>query len=119
MKIEYLSFVETKVFTRQIDRLASLSILFALQNELLENPRRGDVIPNAKGARKARIGSLTKGKRGGFRYIYLYIEEFGVIYLLLFYGKNERDTLDPNQTKQLAQLAAQIRSNYTRRAKRL
>ena len=117
MKIEYLSFVETRVFTTQIDKLASLSILFALQDELLENPRLGDVIPNARGARKGRIGSATKGKRGGFRYIYLYQEEYGVIYLLLFYGKNEQDTLDPHQTKELGQLAAQIRSNYARRAK--
>jgi hypothetical protein len=47
------------------------------------------------GARKGRVGDKAsgKGKRGGFRYVYLYIEIAGTIYLLHFFGKNEKANL--------------------------
>jgi hypothetical protein len=105
MKPTLFYFVETSVFKKQIDKLANVETLFELQNELLKNPRLGDVIQGAGGARKARIGDRRsgRGKSGSFRYIYVYLEKPGVIYLLLFYGKNEQDDLEAEQKREVAE----------------
>ena len=50
------SFFETPIFMRQIEQLASMKVLFAIEDDLLKNPERGDVIQGTHGARKARIG---------------------------------------------------------------
>jgi mRNA-degrading endonuclease RelE of RelBE toxin-antitoxin system len=73
------------------------------QEMLLQNPRRGDVIPGTSGIRKARWVDPARGmgKRGGIRVIYLYVEEYSTILLLLVYDKNIPD-LTPQQKKALA-----------------
>lgn len=83
---------------RQIDKLGkplSDNVLAAIEDDLLKDPERGDVIQGSNGARKARIADpgRQKGKRGGFRYIYIYFETYARIYLLLFYGKDVKDNL--------------------------
>ena|SRR5215203_3708136 len=117
MKLELLYFIETTVFRKQIDKLANVETLFALQNELLKNPRLGDVIQGAGGARKARIGDRKsgRGKSGSFRYIYVYLEKPGVVYLILFYGKNERDDLEPDQKKQVAEFIKAAKEIWERK----
>lgn len=112
MNIErYLSFSETLVFMKQVDDTGSLEILFAIQKELYKDPRRGSVIQGTGGARKARVGRAgNQGKSGGFRYIYVYAEEVGKIYLLLLYGKDEQDDLTPDQKKQLKVLIQRIKN---------
>jgi hypothetical protein len=50
------SFFETPLFMRQIEERASMKVLFAIEDDLLKNPERGDMIPGTHGARKARIG---------------------------------------------------------------
>jgi len=74
-----LQFVETGIFRKRLDKLADLDLLFAIQADLLENPRLGDAIPGTNGARKARIGdgSQNRGKSGAFRYVYLTWRESG------------------------------------------
>lgn len=105
MTPDLLYFVETNVFGKQIDKSANVETLFELQNELLKNPRLGDVIQGAGGARKARSGDRRsgRGKSGRFRYIYVYLEKPAIIYLLLFYGKNEQDDLEAAQKRQVAE----------------
>lgn len=92
------SFIELPIFTKQIDKLGqplSDEVLSAIEDDLLKDPERGDIIQGTNGARKARIAdpSRQKGKRGGFRYVYVYFEVHGRIYLLLFYGKGVKDDL--------------------------
>ena len=92
MKPELIHFVESPGFTKGIDKLASVELLFALQNDLINDPERGVLIAGCAGARKARIGDPAsgRGKSGGFRYVYIYIEVTGTIYLLHFFAKNEK-----------------------------
>lgn len=110
----YFSFTETKVFTRQFDRLTTVETLYALQDDLIENPHKGDVIKGTGGARKGRIGDpkQNRGKRGAYRYIYVYLEHGERIYLLLFYGKNEQDNLTQEQTRELAALVRQLKEIF-------
>ncbi|MFN0277772.1 MAG: toxin [Pyrinomonadaceae bacterium] len=88
----------------QIDKLGkplSDEVLSAIENDLLKNPKRGAVVPGTNGARKARIADSgrQKGKRGGFRYIYIYFEAYAQVYLILFYGKNVKDDLTKAEKK--------------------
>lgn len=111
MKGKLITFVEVPVFVRKIDELGSIGLLTAIQDELIKNPERGAVIPGAKGARKARIAdpSRQKGKRGGFRYIYVYFEVYGRIYLLYIYGKNEQEDLTREQAKMLGEIVTETK----------
>jgi hypothetical protein len=95
MATDLFHFVESPGFSKRIDERASLEVLFSLQSDLVRNPLIGDLMEGCGGARKGRVGDKAsgKGKRGGFRYVYLYIEITGTIYLLHFFGKNEKANL--------------------------
>jgi len=110
----YYSFIETAVFIKHIARKASLDIRDEIQEELFENPLRGAVVQGAGGVRKARIGDAqsNRGKRGSFRYLYLYLEHRGRIYLLYLYGKNEQDDLTAEQKKELKEIADLIKGGF-------
>jgi hypothetical protein len=63
------------------------------------------------GVRKARDGVAQsgRGKRSSYRYLYLYIEHRGRIYLVYLYGKGEQSQLPPEQKKTVARLAQMIK----------
>lgn len=106
--------METALFHRRLDKFSDLSTLFAIQADLLEDPKRGDVMQGCGGARKARIAdsSSSKGKRGGFRYIYIYLERPRIIYLLMLYPKNEKSDLSSDERKVIANLVKQYKALY-------
>jgi len=110
-ELAYYSFIETDVFTKQIDSKASLDVLYAIQNDLIANPKRGDIVRGTGGVRKARIADpqSSRGKSSSYRYLYLYLEYYGRIYLIYFYGKNEQRDLSPEQKKTVAKLAQMIK----------
>jgi len=105
------SFLETPIFMKQVEQRASMKVLFAIEDDLLKNPERGDIIRGAHGARKARIGDPTsgKGKRGSYRYIYAYFPGYHHIILLYLFAKNDTADLSAQVKKQLAQLMSQIK----------
>lgn len=107
-------FIESKVFTRNLHRLAGPRadiILNGIQNGLNENPERGDVVAGLGGIRKGRIGDSLrgKGKRGGYRYLFLYLEHKSHIHLLYLYGKVEQDDLSVEEKAALRILVNQIK----------
>lgn len=61
---------------KQIAVHTSMKVLFAIEDDLLKDPERGDVIPGTHGTRKGRIGDpdSRRGKRGSYRYIYAYFQ---------------------------------------------
>ena len=79
----------------------------ALQNALAATPRLGSVIPGTRGVRKMRAASArqNKGKRGGIRILYAYIEARQEILLLNLYAKNEDENLSPRDLKNIADAA--------------
>ena len=108
---KYYSFIETLVFVKQIEDKGSLDLLIVIQNDLLENPTRGDIVRGTGGARKARVANPkdNRGKSGSYRYLYLYLEDRGRIYLLFLYGKNEQSDLSADQKKVVAKLVEKIK----------
>lgn len=72
-----------------------------LENILLENSKKGDVIQGTGGIRKIRIPmeNKGKGKRGGARVIYVDIELKETIYFINVYTKDEKDDLTEDEKK--------------------
>ncbi len=62
----------------------------------------------------AKVGLETKarGKSGGFRYVYVYIEIAGTIYLLHFFGKNEKANLSKAERNEVAVLVKELKRLY-------
>lgn len=114
MEPELIHFVESPGFTKRIDKLVSLDVLFSLQSDLLDDPERGDLIVGCAGARKARVGDKAgaRGKSGGFRYVYVYIEIAGTIYLIHFFAKNEKTDLSKAERNELARMVRELKRLY-------
>ena len=104
-------FVETSEFGKLISRYLPGDAYLDLQNELVTNPKRGDVMPGCGGLRKLRIGDprRQKGKRGGARVIYLHIPEVSQFLMLDIYDKNEKENLTAADKKQLRSLALEYK----------
>lgn len=104
-------YFETAYFTRRVVELVDDEAYRRLQNDLRDNPAKGEVIPGCGGIRKIRVGQSErgKGKRGGCRVIYLHIPEAQRIYFITIYSKDERDDLTAEQKKVLKALAEQTK----------
>lgn len=97
-------FQETPFFTAFIHEYMSEDEYRLLQNELLGNPNKGDVIKGTGGLRKLRYGGLDKGKRGGTRVIYYWRVAESQILMLMAYPKNKQVDLTSTQKKQLKKI---------------
>jgi hypothetical protein len=89
----------------------SLELLYAIQNDLLADPLRWPMVKGTGGARKGRVAdpASDRGKSGSYRYLYLYLEHRGQIYLLFLFAKNEQDNLSAEQTKLIARWVEEIK----------
>ena len=85
------------------------------QQQLLEDPERGDLLVGCRGLRKVRMALGGRGKSGGARVIYLYLPEDHVLYLFLLFKKSDHANLSKSQRNQLGDLADQIKSEYARK----
>jgi hypothetical protein len=106
-------FIESKPFSRLLLQLPESEELLAhIQRDLLDNPSRGDVVPGLGGIRKARAANpgRSKGKRGGFRYLFLYLERKQHIHLLILLSKGEQEDLTSEQRRVLRQLVGEIKA---------
>lgn len=114
---EHLSvyFIETDAFTRRVVQLGLEGELQELQEFLVKNPTAGRIDPGTGGLRKVRLpdSKRNKGKRSGARAHYLLLSAHGVIYLLFVYGKNDQDTLSPQQKRALAAVAHKIKAEWS------
>jgi hypothetical protein len=106
-----LAFIESKAFARRLLRIAgdrADEVLWAIQSDLLKNPTRGSRVEGISGLRKARASDPVrkKGKRGGFRYLYIYLPREQQIGLLFLFDKGEKEDLTREDKKELAKLAS-------------
>ena len=107
-------FIESRAFTRRLAERAGVSadaVLSQIQGDLLENPERGAKVRGLGGIRKARASNpgRRKGKRGGFRYLYLYIQQRGHVHLLFLLDKDEQEDLSGEQRKILRGLVEALK----------
>jgi hypothetical protein len=101
---------ETPIFTRQTEKLFSEDEKQRLINFLAENPLAGDEIPGTGGVRKLRFAAPGRGKRGGARIVYYYLDASLPLYALLAYAKNDQGDLTPDERRSVAGIAAAIKA---------
>lgn len=97
-----MQFIEFPYFTKWVEEHLSDDEYRQIQEELIKNPRKGDLIPHGHGLRKLRWGFRGKGKSGGIRiiyYLWLSHEELLMIYI---YPKSEEEDLTKEQLRVLA-----------------
>jgi hypothetical protein len=103
-------FVETSAFSKTVDEEGRETLLL-IQEELLRRLESGPVITGTGGLRKLRVSDAGrgKGKRGGYRVIYLDIPEMGRTYLLGLYDKNEKTDISHEEKRVLKSLVEKIK----------
>jgi hypothetical protein len=103
-----MEFIETQTFTRLVTALLADDEYSDLQNELVANPARGNIIKGGGGIRKLRYAIQGRGKSGGVRVIYYWIKDEHLIYMLLIYPKSEKDDLTDKETAILRALVKEL-----------
>ncbi len=99
-----MRFIETPIFTKELQHLLEDEEYRALQLALLIRPEQGVLIPGAGGLRKLRWSQKGKGKRGGCRVLYYWDKRQETFYMLLAYAKSKQEDLTPAQMKVLTKL---------------
>ena len=104
------TFVESSRFSKRVNQEGT-DVLKEIQTEVLKNPEGGRVIQGTGGLRKIRVGDIErgKGKRGGFRIIYLDLPHKERTHLLALYDKNEKEDISKDEKKSLKALVEQIK----------
>lgn len=98
-----IEFIETTFFTKQIQQIATAEELRKLQNELIAWPDKGDLIQGTGGLRKVRVATGHQGKSGSARVIY-FLATKEIIYFIMAYPKNVKDTLTDIEKAELKKL---------------
>lgn len=101
---------ETPTFTRQAEKLFNEDEKRELIDFLVENPLAGDEIPGTGGVRKVRFAASGRGKRGGARIIYYYLDETMPLYALLAYAKNAKTDMTQDEKRAVSALASALKA---------
>jgi hypothetical protein len=103
-------FIELPPFGHTAEGLLDDDDLRMMQTVLRQNPRAGAVVPGTGGIRKLRVAASGRGKRGGARVLYLYIEIRSRIYLLAAVSKSRQADITPEGYRALARLARDLKA---------
>lgn len=104
------TFIESSSFSKRVDREGA-ETLREIQADLLKNPESGAIIQGTGGLRKLRVADTGrgKGKRGGYRVIYLDLAQVERTYLLALYDKDEKDDISSDEKKVLRAFSERLK----------
>ena len=102
-----MRFVETRIFTKQIQVLLNDEEYRALESALVLRPEQGSLIKNSGGLRKMRWGVRGSGKRGGIRVVYYWDPATDTVFMLFAYPKSMQDDLSREQLRVLRRIVEQ------------
>lgn len=105
-------FFQTQIFSKKIDSRGGDALLRRIEEEILRNPEAGATVAGTGGVRKLRIEDPQrgKGKRGGYRVLYLDLPDCRETFLITLYGKDEADDLSSEAKKLISQIVAAIKA---------
>lgn len=81
-----------------------------MEKALIERPEAGPVMKGTSGLRKARFAppSAQVGKSGSLRVCYAVFRQYGLIYLVTFFAKNESDNLSAAERNTIRSLLQRL-----------
>ncbi len=104
-----LTVVELDVYLSRAEKFLTEAERESIVNMVAANPECGALIPGTGGLRKVRVGLEGRGKRGGARVIYLFLDLETPLFLLLVYAKNEQDNMTPPQKAFFSKLVDELK----------
>ena len=107
-----LTFIELPLFTSLVTQITDDHFLNQLQNDLLKDPEKGDLIPHMQGLRKVRMALQGRSRAGGARVIYLYLPQHHAVIFFYIYTKARSDNLTPDQERRLGGAVETIKREY-------
>ena len=102
-------FIETSIFTKEIQLLLPDDSYRMLQSALMLRPDAGSLIRGSGGLRKIRWNLPGSGKRGALRVIY-YWDPPDIIFMLFPYRKSAQEDLTTDQLKLLRGMVKELLS---------
>ena len=79
-----------------------------LEQEILDNPKVGQVMRETGGVRKMRFAFENRGKSGSVRIIYVDFEIYEKVYLIDAYQKSEKDNLSKSERNDMKKIVELI-----------
>ncbi len=98
-----MRFIETQIFTKQLQKLLDDDSYRMLQSALMLKPDAAPIIQGSGGLRKMRWSLPGSGKRGSLRLLY-YWDPPEDIYMIFIYQKAKQESITPAQLKVLRKL---------------
>ena len=108
---DFVRFVEIPPFSAHWKKLGlSDDDLLMLQAGIMAAPLQGDVVRGTGGLRKLRFAKegSGRGKSGGCRVYYCYLEEFSSVLLLAAYEKSRKEDLSMPERLAIKQVVERI-----------
>jgi hypothetical protein len=109
MNARPVQIIEEPAFMRDAARVFTDAELDSLRVFLASWPGAGQLISGLNGARKLRWRSGERGKRGGARVIYFFMDARGVVHLLACYGKREKADLSYADKRAIGAVIAAVK----------
>lgn len=107
--LELIQFITLHEFDRMAEGLLDDDALRLIELTLRENPEAGVVVEGGGGLRKLRIPLPGRGKRGGGRLVYLYVQIRGVIYFVAVFSKATQEDLTVTDYRVFADMARRLK----------
>jgi mRNA-degrading endonuclease RelE of RelBE toxin-antitoxin system len=104
-----ITVAETKVFERAASNCMSQQERSDFTDFIAQHPLKGDRVRGTGGLRKVRWGPGNRGKSGGLRVLYYYMDDNSPLYLITVWDKSNKLSLSGNQKKKLKKLAKAIK----------
>lgn len=104
-----IQFIASHAFDRMTEGMLDDDDIRLIEQILIETPHAGVVVQGTGGLRKLRISVPGRGKRGGARLLYLYVEIRTVIYLVAVYTKTKQADLTRADYRVLAELVERLK----------
>ena len=119
---DWLHFVQGRTFESSWKQLGlSDDDLRALEMFIMLNPQGPPVISGTGGLRKVRFApeSWNVGKSGAARVCYVYFPEFSMVFLVLAFGKGEKENLTANEKREIKTFIGNLERLLRRQGGRL
>ena len=107
-----LTFIELPLFTSLVAQITDDYYLNQLQNDLLKDPKRGDIIPRLQGLRKVRMALQGRSRADGARVFYLYLPQHRTVIFFYIYTKAKSENLTPDQERRLRTAVETIKREF-------